>query len=78
MLLESQIKLYLWLTFGLELCIMLNTFMKLIAMLVFLFVVSCANKPNATFVLEIPHTYEEEKRVHDKYPVEPVEIKPLD
>ena len=33
--------------------------MKLIAMLVFLFVVSCANKPNATFVLEIPHTYEE-------------------
>ena len=51
--------------------------MKLIAMLVFLFVVSCANKPNATFVLEIPHTYEEEKRVHDKYPVEPVEVKPV-
>ena len=52
--------------------------MKLITMMVFLFLVSCANKPNATFILEIPHTYEEEKQVHDKYPVEPVEVRPLD
>jgi hypothetical protein len=52
--------------------------MKLITIMVFLFVVSCANKPNKTFIMEVPHTYEEEKRVHDKYPVEHVEIKNLD
>ena len=52
--------------------------MKLITMMVFLFLVSCANKPNATFILEMPHTYDEEKQVHDKYPVEPVEVRPLD
>ena len=51
--------------------------MKLITIMVFLFVVSCANKPNKTFIMEVPHTYEEEKRVHDKYPVEHVEIDKL-
>ena len=42
-----------------------------------LFVVSCANKQPTTFIMEVPHTYEEEKRVHDKYPVEHVEIENL-
>ena len=51
--------------------------MKLIFMMVFLIVLSCAQLPNKTFILDIPHTYEEEKRVHDKYPVVPVEVEPL-
>ena len=38
-------------------------------------IVGCAPKVNKTFVLEMPITYEEEKKVADKYPVEPVEIK---
>ena len=42
-----------------------------------IFVVSCANKQPTTFIMEVPHTYEEEKRVHDKYPVEHVEIENL-
>ena len=45
--------------------------------MVFLFVVSCANKQPTTFIMEVPHTYEEERRVHDKYPVEHVEIEKL-
>ena len=28
--------------------------------MVFLFVVSCANKQPTTFIMEVPHTYEEE------------------
>ena len=40
-------------------------------------IVGCAPKVNKTFVLEMPITYEEEKKVADKYPVEPVEIKEL-
>ena len=38
-------------------------------------IVGCAPKVNYSFVLEVPITYEEEKRVADSYPVEPVEIK---
>ena len=45
--------------------------------MVLLFVVSCANKQPTTFIMKVPHTYEEEKRVHDKYPVEHVEIENL-
>ena len=40
-------------------------------------IVGCAPKVNYSFVLEVPITYEEEKRVADSYPVEPVEIKEL-
>ena len=37
----------------------------------------CAPKVNSTFVLPIPITYDEEKRVATSYPVEPVWIEEL-
>ena len=40
-------------------------------------IVGCAPKVNKSFVLDVPITYEEERTVADKYPVEPVEIKEL-
>ena len=50
--------------------------MKMYALLILMtIIVGCAPKVNYSFVLEVPITYEEEKRVADSYPVEPVEIK---
>ena len=52
--------------------------MKMYVLLILItIIVGCAPKVNKTFVLEMPITYEEEKKVADKYPVEPVEIKEL-
>ena len=52
--------------------------MKMYALLILMtIIVGCAPKVNYSFVLEVPITYEEEKRVADSYPVEPVEIKEL-
>ncbi len=39
--------------------------------------VGCAPKLNSTFVLPVPTTYEEEKRVATSYPVEKVYIEVL-
>ena len=50
--------------------------MKMYVLLILMtIIVGCAPKVNKTFVLEVPITYEEEKKVADKYPIEPVEIK---
>lgn len=52
--------------------------MKMYALLILMtIIVGCAPKVNYSFVLEVPITYEEEKRVADSYPVEPVGIKEL-
>ena len=52
--------------------------MKMYVLLILItIIVGCAPKVNYSFVLDVPITYEEEKTVADKYPVEPVEIKEL-
>ena len=52
--------------------------MKMYVLLILMtIIVGCAPKVNYSFVLPVPITYEEEKRVADKYPIEPVEIKEL-
>ena len=52
--------------------------MKMYVLLILMtIIVGCAQKVNHSFVFEVPITYEEEKTVADKYPVEPVEIKEL-
>ena len=52
--------------------------MKMYVLLILMtIIVGCAPKVNKSFVLDVPITYEEERTVADKYPVEPVEIKEL-
>ena len=50
---------------------------KLVLLLMFTIIVGCAPKVKYSFTLPIPITYDEERMVHDKYPIEPVEIKEL-
>ena len=50
--------------------------MKMILILAFLFTLSCARSLES-FVLPVPITYPEEKRVLDYYPIEPVKVETI-
>lgn len=51
--------------------------LKIVVLIMFCIIVGCAPKVNYSFTLPIPITYDEERMVHDKYPIEPVEVKEL-
>lgn len=50
---------------------------KLVLLFMFTIIIGCAPKVNNSFTLPIPITYDEERMVHDKYPIEPVEVREL-
>lgn len=50
---------------------------KAVLLLILMIIVGCAPKVNYSFVLPIPITYEEEKKVLDSYPIEPIHQEPL-
>jgi len=50
---------------------------KTALLLLFVIILGCAPKVNYSFVLPIPITYEEEKRVLDSYPIEPIWVETL-
>jgi len=53
---------------------MLRTAILLVFMMI---ITGCAPKVNYSFTLPIPITYDEERMVHDKYPIEHVQIERL-
>jgi len=50
---------------------------KLVLLFMFTIIIGCAPKVKYSFTLPIPITYDEERMVHDKYPIEPVEVREL-
>ena len=45
---------------------------KAVLLLILTIIVGCAPKVNYSFTVPIPITYEEERTVADKYPIEPI------
>jgi hypothetical protein len=45
---------------------------KTVLLLLFVIILGCAPKVNYSFTVPIPITYEEERTVADKYPIEPI------
>ena len=50
---------------------------KTVLLLILTFIVGCAPKVNYSFVLPVPITYPEERLVLEAYPVEAIQVEPL-
>ena len=48
-----------------------------LVLFMFTIIIGCAQKVNYSFTVPIPITYDEERMVHDKYPIEHVQIERL-